>query len=918
VSRRITLLAALLAVAALFGAAPAMATSVMNPTVSLSTTAGGVQHAEYVVNFTASGPVGSGGSITIAAPAGTVLPTVADIHNDTTNASFSRFGTPANAGATLTISLCCSDTINPGDSITVTLDDVKNAATGGPYVVNVSTSADTTPAATPGYTLTAPEPISALSAISLSSTAVAAQHVSYSFSFNASASTGRLLTSGTIKISAPPGTVLPGEAVIHNVTSGQTVSRFGTLTNGNATMELGLCCSDLIDPGDTVEVTLHDVTNPNSGGAKTLDVSTSSNPSPVTSQSYTITPTEPVTNVSGVTLSSAAGGVQHVSYSFSFNASTGNGKLVSPGTIKIAAPPGTVLPTFAEIHNETTGQTFSRSGTRTSFNATLEVEICCSDVINPGDRVTVTLVDVTNPAAASNLALSVSTSSNPTPVASLTYSLTAPEQITGLSAVSLSSPAGGIKHVRYSFSFNASGSTGRLVAPGTIKIAAPAGTVLPTFASIRDDTSGQTFNRSGTRTNSNATLELEICCSDIINPGDAVTVTLDDVTSPSTGGPYSLDVSTSSNPTPVTTPPYSLSAPQQVSGVTAVTTSTDSGGEVSDSLSFTASSTGRLVPPGTITIAGPAGTVMPTFAEIHDETTGQTFSRSGARSNSNATLEVELCCSDLINVSDKVTVTLPGVVNPAGGAGPLDISTSSDPSAVTTPSPGTTPPPDNTPPSNITPPPTDATPAGNTTPPGDEPPVVPPPIVGKTAAAAPLKGTVLIKVPGGQFVELTEATGIPVGSILDTTKGQVSLTFATNAQGGTQRGSFSEGQFQVQQTKKNPLTTLSMVGGGLNACKTKLPKGGAKKPELATAARKRRRTLFSSVKGRFRTRGRNSSATVRGTKWRMTDTCTGTKTTVTQGTVVVRDLRLRRNVIVKAGHSYLARAPLRKKRKKRR
>jgi hypothetical protein len=175
---------------------------------------------------------------------------------------------------------------------------------------------------------------------------------------------------------------------------------------------------------------------------------------------------------------------------------------------------------------------------------------------------------------------------------------------------------------------------------------------------------------------------------------------------------------------------------------------------------------------------------------------------------------------------------------------------------------------------------------------------------------------VRVKLPGKKgFTTLTQTTSIPVGSTLDTTKGQVGLTFATNASGATQRGSFSEGQFQVQQSKKNPLTTLSMVGGGMNACKTKLPKGGAKKPELATTARTRRRTLFSHVKGRFRTRGRNSTATVRGTKWRVTDTCNSTKTTVTQGSVVVRDLTLRRTVLVKAGHSYLARAPLRKKKK---
>jgi hypothetical protein len=40
----------------------------------------------------------------------------------------------------------------------------------------------------------------------------------------------------------------------------------------------------------------------------------------------------------------------------------------------------------------------------------------------------------------------------------------------------------------------------------------------------------------------------------------------------------------------------------------------------------------------------------------------------------------------------------------------------------------------------------------------------------------------------------------------------------------------------------------------------------------------------------------------------MTDTCAGTLTAVTRGSVVVRDFRLRKNKVVKAGHKYLARA----------
>ena len=69
------------------------------------------------------------------------------------------------------------------------------------------------------------------------------------------------------------------------------------------------------------------------------------------------------------------------------------------------------------------------------------------------------------------------------------------------------------------------------------------------------------------------------------------------------------------------------------------------------------------------------------------------------------------------------------------------------------------------------------------------------------------------------------------------------------------------------------------------------------------------RRLRSRVTGRFRTSGRYSAATVRGTDWVTTDRCDGTLTRVTRGTVIVRDFRRSRNITVRTGKSYLARAP---------
>ncbi|MGZ6645649.1 MAG: hypothetical protein ACXVFT_27915, partial [Solirubrobacteraceae bacterium] len=66
--------------------------------------------------------------------------------------------------------------------------------------------------------------------------------------------------------------------------------------------------------------------------------------------------------------------------------------------------------------------------------------------------------------------------------------------------------------------------------------------------------------------------------------------------------------------------------------------------------------------------------------------------------------------------------------------------------------------------------------------------------------------------------------------------------------------------------------------------------------------------LWGSGKGKFRTSGKYSSATVRGTIWLVQDRCQGTLTKVSRGTVQVANFQRNTTVSVTAGHSYLARA----------
>jgi hypothetical protein len=147
------------------------------------------------------------------------------------------------------------------------------------------------------------------------------------------------------------------------------------------------------------------------------------------------------------------------------------------------------------------------------------------------------------------------------------------------------------------------------------------------------------------------------------------------------------------------------------------------------------------------------------------------------------------------------------------------------------------------------------------------------PKIGRTVVVRATDGRVTVKPRGHRRFTLTSRpVAIPTRSLLDTTHGKVKLTSA-KPKGGTQSGVFSEGAFVVTQRKSDGLTDLTLSGGDFSAC-NKASAAGAP----ASAARKKRRRLFGRAHGRFRSRGRSSSATVKGTDWLTEDRCTGTVT----------------------------------------
>jgi len=103
-----------------------------------------------------------------------------------------------------------------------------------------------------------------------------------------------------------------------------------------------------------------------------------------------------------------------------------------------------------------------------------------------------------------------------------------------------------------------------------------------------------------------------------------------------------------------------------------------------------------------------------------------------------------------------------------------------------------------------------------------------------------------------------------------------------------------------RQSRRVPVVELRLANGDFGVC----PK--RKKSSLGRFAATTVRQLWGDGKGSFRTNGKYSSATVRGTKWLVKDSCAGTLTRVARGSVTVRDRVRGKTVVVAAGKSYLA------------
>lgn len=177
---------------------------------------------------------------------------------------------------------------------------------------------------------------------------------------------------------------------------------------------------------------------------------------------------------------------------------------------------------------------------------------------------------------------------------------------------------------------------------------------------------------------------------------------------------------------------------------------------------------------------------------------------------------------------------------------------------------------------------------------------------GASFVVEPVRGTVLGHPPGDpRFRRITGAANLVMGWTLDVTKGRARLSTAA-ARGAQQSVDAYEGFFTILQGAGSALTDLLLRSGNFDAI---CGSGGVDVARATATSSRSVRHLWASGKGKFRTRGRFAAASVRGTEWLTDDRCDGTLIRVKTGVVTVFDEVTKRTVVVRAGSSYLAKAP---------
>ncbi len=194
-----------------------------------------------------------------------------------------------------------------------------------------------------------------------------------------------------------------------------------------------------------------------------------------------------------------------------------------------------------------------------------------------------------------------------------------------------------------------------------------------------------------------------------------------------------------------------------------------------------------------------------------------------------------------------------------------------------------------------------------------------PPVAGVTAVVKQLSGEVYVKLPSripfqaGGFIPLKGVASVPVGSTVDTRKGEIELDSAANGYAAKDRRAkrqsarIKAGMFVIKQKRaKKKVAKKTAIGTDIGL----LSPPGAEAACAKGPAKGIVRSVSLVAKGLFRTLGGASTATAKNATFNTTDRCDGTVTEVGRGRVTIAVRGSKKRVVVRSGGAYLAKAKL--------
>ena len=370
----------------------------------------------YVTEFTTSSTGGmsnaANSKITLGFPTGTTFTggTSSDVRVGTTDVG----GCFSPVGLTIECFLDPDDTVAPGERVTITIGGVTNTTTVGQARVAVATTSDPQSVNSAPVDVVAAGTLSNVTLTNFPPSRAAGARTVYVTEFTTS-STGGLSNPAfsRITLNFPSGTTFTG---------GTTSDvRVGTTDVGGCFSPVGLTIDCFLDPGDTVAagervtITIGGVTNTTLVGEARVSVATTSDPQSVNSG--------PAVVASGNSLSAVAVNVANpaasatTQYVTAFTTSvTGGLSNAANSRITLTFPDGVTFPggTTSDVRVGATDV----GGCFSPVDLTIECFLDPGDSVAAGDRVTITIGGVRNPATAGTYAIRASTTSDRPPVES--------------------------------------------------------------------------------------------------------------------------------------------------------------------------------------------------------------------------------------------------------------------------------------------------------------------------------------------------------------------------------------------------------------------------------------------------------------------------------------------------------------------